>query len=714
MDNSNHVFMDQLRAWNRCWSSSVYNYDGSTCGKNIDTAAGGTHTNTDSVPKHDSAATEEDKREHHDETIRLTPLEKARLALSRLPTKNKGSEGKQGRNNEDDTVLDSIVPCLFSVLQTNNCDSADSTRDVAPSASLPQLLLDRTRSICDIERGNTYELRQIEWHVVLVLELLACAVSSNAEGEPTGQQAFVPRWSKSIVLKALVASIGLYRENQMQRRISQRDIKKSKKSKKSKKKKRIWTDPQPLSEKEKEELVLIHLVQILSRAPFVLPRHVPLSEFLISRCFTRERRFWERLSSIVSQIFESFEIPNPYRPKPEDDLGTSGGTLFSSSNIDTNRDTKQYEAPPSLPGGKTVAKSAVNHASLDKKRKLKRERLQELAKTKKRQRLASLTSSKKKHRGSHFHRNLDDISKLLDKKKNAAVITNNDALAKLKNRKTRDRKTETNVIRLSSEKSKTNRQDPTPTTGGSNKRLAISRTEQGYAKQATREPNASRDRNGGIIPLVNRKGISLERRNSKSENDNIKLKINSNNRKKEGISRTKSKSRSISADSFPTTPQRSLRFDATAVVGETPVPNTPNIQQQPENTVVERPVPGLRSRIEVGGTPVSNLRSRNVVGETPPPGSGASDSPMSSSSSDRHSFSPPPLPSTFVATSSAKDAVAPSKQPVRLFGLLKRASCIDHSGGKLPSGAPKPDMSKGQRDLASIDKARAYLRRKST
>jgi len=262
------------------------------------------------------------------------------------------------------------VPFLFSVLQRNDKVIKHSTDDTTTTTST---------SKNDI---NESQLKQIECHIVLILELWA------AQTENDGRH--------SIFLDACVTSIlqldqsrndhGSVRNRPRLKKRKRNEkgdnaensaSKKKKETKKNKKSQVSKIVVVTASNKDKEKVLLNHLVRLVSRAPFLLAIDTSLRDFLIGRCFN-QKSHWERLPRVISYILDCFEVSNPY--------------LLEKS-LD--------EKPPVM---------------VTAQRKKSGEKKLAIAKNKKKQRLVSLTT-KKKRRGSHFHRNLQDISKLLDEKK---------------------------------------------------------------------------------------------------------------------------------------------------------------------------------------------------------------------------------------------------------------------------------------------------------
>ena len=763
------IVLAQLKALNRTWcidgNNSLDQKDGSTTAGTDDVVKTGNNTNK---------RQQLDPKNKQQTTATLTSLEKARIAISKLPPATSSTD-------ETTTTKSLIVPYLFSALNEKyENDTNDATKDEKTVSSSLQTPPSGTNNNTVTSSRNEYELRRMEWHIVLLLELWSCTSR------------------KSMVLDALAVSILLYRD-QSRQKSTRNNTKQKKKSKKRKKDKK--RDPKNstssatiiLSEKEKETLFLDHLVQVLSRAPFLLPRDVSLSEFLTDRILTRERLFWERLRHIVSHIYESFDTSNPFVDEGQNDrgdIGIDGSLLFLSSGLDDkkkNDDSKeqQQQHSCSLPGGDkkqkqhradetTVTAAAAAAAAKKRKAAASREKLQAIAKNKKRQRLASLTSSKKKnHRGSHFSRNLGDISKLLETKKTKKTkpipsssshsstrgkmgIANSEdgAKATLKERKA----TSNNVTSTTTRHHRSEKVDPSVRQKKQNNRSDMNRGNAETKVKLGEEAIQSRGRSK--IPSqpkeVSQQVIHEQAAPSIDQNeaitpDNKRKRNKHSNDSTSGISnsnRSNSNSgsnRSRNIEVLPMTPRRTVRSDTTLVVGETPVPSTRRF----EATVVgETPVPGNGS---------TRMLERMVVGETPTyennnSGFGSTPRSMLSSSSENYPFFSPPvlpsptkLPSTAsvlaqdknTSSSSTVPLQPPKQQPVKLFGtvkLLKRTNSIGGSrgGGKMmmknhswdgnvqnrvanKNGAAKalPAAARKGDGTSSIDKARAFLRAKS-
>jgi hypothetical protein len=700
-------------------------------------------------------------------TATLTPLEQARIAISKLPPTTSSSSSD---TSETTITNGSIVPYLFSALKEKDNDTKDVIKDEKNVSSSSQTLPSGTNKN-NVTR-NEYELRQMEWHIVLLLELWSCASQSSDKERDS---------SKSMVLDALAVSILLYRDQSRQKSRNNTNHKKKRKKRKKDNRKKpknnvssvttttTTTTTTNMSEKEKETLFLDHLVQVLYRAPFLLPRDVPLSEFLTYRILSRESLFWERLHHVVSHIYETFEISNPFVfvPKSKDgeddrgDISIDESVLVMSSGLHEKSDDSKEQHSCSLPGSgkiKNFADETTTTVAAKKRKAAYREKLLAIAKNKKRQRLASLTT-KKKHRGSHFSRNLDYISKLLEKKKTKTIlsssnstcgkmgIANSDdgAKATLKERKTSKNNFATTTTRNHgsenvdlSARTKVDRQEKKKHSdmNRGNAETKVKRGEEviqsrGRSKRPSQPKEVSQQAiNEQAPPSIDLMETILDNKRKRNNHNNNNTNDNSN-----GNGNNNSGSNgSRNVEVLPMTPRKTLRSYATLVVGETPVPTR------------------RFEAVVVGATPVAGNGSSRVletiVGETPTYENNSFGSPPRSlsSSSENYPFflSPPVLPSTASVSAEEKQStipLLPQQQPVKLFGtvkLLKRSNSIGGSrGGKMMkknnwggnvqnrvannnsaanalSAASRKSGSKRKGDgSSSIDKARAFLRSKS-
>ena len=597
--NADSGILEELKALNESWCRSI-SPDKDETSNGTDSKSNGQE---DGNPKKKKAP--------------LTPLEKARNAISKLPPSS-----------------DSIVPYLFSSLHATTKDVNNTSQDATSATPSSQSPPD-TEKVSE----NDYKLRQMEWHVVLVLELL-CA-SQSRDGLV----------SMPAVLDELVASIRLHREEQSRTKHQKLD-----KRKKKKKKRKREPSPTILSQEEKEKLLLNHMIEVLSRAPFLLPRTIPLSQFLNTNVLS-DKTLWKNLPNVVSYIYQAFEIPNPHLKKPKD-----RSMLLGSSVLDPNIVIDSTERDSTIPKA-----SKKKNVDVEASKKRKTEKLQNIAKTKKRQRLASLTS-KKKHRGSHFHRNLDDISKLLDKTQSKSALSasrgksklgRNDKSATLKERKSN---TDNSKSALSAKagRAETNKLNP-------DKNQKSVRSKRPLNATVLR-------RKDNIDDLLADPTAKRSSTNHKAANGNPSKKSSTSNQ-------------STTVDALPMTPRRKVRSDAESrIINETPVPSSSG------------------RRMVVGETPVP--ADRTTVAETPTYDNRFGSTPISSAPF----FSPPPLLSPMTLPTPSVEET--TKQPVKLFGLLKRTNSIT-SRGRMETGMKGGAKNRAQ-STSSIDKGLAFLRSKST
>jgi hypothetical protein len=134
-------------------------------------------------------------------------------------------------------------------------------------------------------------LRQIEWHVVLLVELWIHDGYSMVE----------LAYPKLVALQA------------------SRKSRSSKKKKKQRKNQTPSSAPRapPATHEQKQTAMLEHLTSILSRAAFYLPANDTFGAFLTRRCFTKLA--WRKIPNVVTYVLNDFELANPFLPKEEDE-----------------------------------------------------------------------------------------------------------------------------------------------------------------------------------------------------------------------------------------------------------------------------------------------------------------------------------------------------------------------------------------------------------
>jgi hypothetical protein len=631
MDNEADV-VDQLKNLNKIWSNS--------------TAA----TTSDGNKSPDINA---DIKRNQQKTS--TPLEKAISKLSSV-TLNKNY------------AKEFIVPFLFSVLGRNN---------------------DKATSHSTTDDNNESELKQIQWHIVLILELWAAQTADNDGGELIFFEACVTSVQQLDRSRNDHGSVRNRRRSKKRKRNEKGDHVEKKKNRTSK------ATTLTTSNKHKEKILLDHLVRLMSRAPFLLPVSLSLRDFLIDCCLNRKSH-WERLPRVFSHIFQVFEISNPYLPKSHDDeIG-----LFSSSFPDTDSASVDKK-----PANETPTPTVTTAAQ----RKKSREKQLTLTKNKNKQRLVALTT-KTKRRGSHFNGNLQGISKLLDKKpsnrvdntKNtpSSVSTtiqtgSNHRIDRTKNTAdvaTRHRKRKVNDQKSTTVQHPTDLLKPTfrNTVNETKKKVYIntdrgtneSKPESGRMIQAQgtriaiQHQHSIKPKNFATSTSTDRTGASIvTKRSSSSSNNN-----NNNNN-----------------DAFTMTPKRSVRSDSD-VANETVVGETPTAGVAPQLLVAgETPTYGVANG-SIGSTPMSCVSF----------------------------ISAPALPSPPTTSTSVNTGNAPP-QPVKLFGtvkLLKRKETIHQpilinnnnrksANNDIGSLGKIDEKNQGNRP-SSVHMARAYLQRRKT
>ena len=626
MTNSDTEIVAQLKAFNRTWRVDVdaYNKDN----KDESIAAGADAR----IGPNKNYLDQKGKK-----VMALSPLEKARTTISKL-------SHASGAAAATATTSVSIVQHLFAAL-SEAVNDTETAEDRTSSASSSKELTLGTNNLTN----SNSKLRQIEWHIVLTLELWSCVSQST----PNEKFHF-----KLLVLDALTDSIMSYRD-QLQKNdktVINKNIK-FKPRKRKKNKKDSKTSVTAKSEKEKETLLFDHLVQVLSRAPFLLPINFPLSEFLIKHIFIQERNFWKRLPYVVSHIFDAFEISNPYLKPTEEvvERVPEKSPLLPSGQKDENVHSNRRR------------KNNVTDTTTAMKRKALKEKMETIAKNKKRQRLASLTS-KKKRRGSHFHRNLDDISKLLDSK-NAKTIHHSSSSRKRVAMNSRD------GIEATLKERKVSENNPgTKSSQNRSHRIGL---------PARKKMNNQRHRKNN----PNSRGHSQGKNNDEVRQGEVTQSLGGN--KNTGV--------------LPMTPRKSVRSDTSLVVGETPVPSCAGTRYE----AVARETPVTRN---------DSATLNQIVGETPTNDNSFGARAMSSS---KYPFlSPPSLPSPVKMHTDAlvEENAIPLKQPLKLFGTVKLLKRTNSVGSRSKIQDRNFDSSSAVRrndSSSSIDMARAFLRSKS-
>ena len=133
---------------------------------------------------------------------------------------------------------------------------------------------------------NQWIIRQIEWIVVLFLELRVRCEASSLEH-------LFWRFAK-VAKKTSVAPVVPLPGDKRKR----------------KRKRSTALAPQAMP----EEYFQSYLVEQLTRLVFLLPSQEPLETVLCQRFLTKY--MWKRIPTVVTSLLESFEVENPYLPKP--------------------------------------------------------------------------------------------------------------------------------------------------------------------------------------------------------------------------------------------------------------------------------------------------------------------------------------------------------------------------------------------------------------
>ena len=602
-----------------------------------------------------------------------SPLEKAISKLSSVTSNN-------------NYVKESIVPFLFSVLGRNN---------------------DKATSHSTTDDNNESELKQIQWHIVLILELWAAAQTSDNDGrELQFLEACVTSVQKLDQSRNDHGSVRERRRSKKRQRNENGDhVEKKKKTKNNKRNRTSKATTLPTSKKDKETILLDHLVRLMSRAPFLLPVSLSLRDFLIDCCLNRKNH-WERLPHVFKHIFLVFEITNPYLPKSQDDVIS----LFSSSFPDTDPASVNKKPADEIPILTTAAQ-----------RKKSREKQLTLSKNKNKKRLVALTT-KTKRRGSHFNGNLQGISKLLlDKKKTplSSTTTNKNTSNRVDNTKNGsttiqtgsnhhiDRTNNTADVATRSKKRKVNDQKSVTVQHPTDKlkptfRNTVNETKKKAYISTDRGANESKPESGRIIHVQGTK-MSIQQHHSPKPKNSATLKDRTGAsivNKRISNSSSSSINNNNNNDALAMTPKRSVRSDSD-VANETVVGETPTAGAAPQLLVAgETPTYGV-AKGSIGSTPRSCVSL----------------------------ISAPALPSPPLTSTSGNTGNAPP-QPVKLFGtvkLLKRKEpihkpilinsnsrkSINNNIGSLGKIDEKNKGNQGNRP-SSVHMARAYLQRRKT
>lgn len=399
------------------------------------------------------------------------------------------------------------------------------------------------------------------------------------------------------------------------RRILKLQNKKNAKKKKRKKKSSLPSIKEGVATQlEKHNALLDHLTNILSRAAFFLPVHETLGSFFTRRCLTK--RVFVKHPKVFTHILDHFELQNPYVPKLDDEA------------VSTIMIVKKK---------KTLAKKAA--PSKKKKLKLKQR--------------PRLVDPKQRHhfRGNHFHRNMSDISKLLDHSNtpNYRSSKGNDKLSKRRSKLVTPH---------------------TDSTSKSKQEIATFATK----KEISRDTNVAINRKIGSAKRSNEEIVQADTKKSKKR----QLKSSYTTPEETGLMTPLANKKRQRTDSEKMVMETPL---ATTLIGDRTIVNETPLYLRNDKTTI------------VGETPIANgNNSENIVGETPCNNNTlkmVDETPISKSGNISLSL-PEPV------------------QPMKLFATLKpRQQRSSNIPPKSQSGEKKRKTS------AVVAAARAYLQRNS-
>ena len=596
-----------------------------------------------------------------------------------------------------------VIPALFSVLGNNSrCKTNTSTST--------------TSSTTNTDTSSNNKLKQIEWHAVLLLELWA--TTATLEAIDKDALLFLDvcvRHIQQMIEEEHVHRIDNDRRSRRsskkrRRRNEEKDGNTGGEEKESSRKRNrnkantrstmisktatVSSDASSVNIKHKETMILDHLVRLFSRAPFLLPIETPLRDFLC-RCLNRKRH-WERLPQIISHIFETFEVRNPFL------------SISDSSEVDDNNTDKRSLSV----GGsmhQTTLPSVAGVMVVPKKKSRRELQLLALAavKNNKKKRLTAL-SSKKKRRGSHFHRNIQDISKLLNKNKTTPSLSASIVIADDTN----------NIMSTNSGSSNKTLNAQQINSSKTNKVSKLTnRKEVNYTTKIKDSVNVSRDNSSSKKIGNTRQSLNQQPyiSNSKTSDDDI---INGNKR-----------NISNNDKAFAVTPIKGSSIGDNNSTSTSIVANDKIVKATPIATAA-------------GASFSSTQLCETVVGETPTYGGGVGVGDSTLVSNLFMSSSPPALllstpagakRTTKGSTKINTDNVPPPHQPLKLFGTVKLVKRKETNLGKNDRNGDNNNYpinekvdagdthdKKGKVDIinnrssSSIKLAHAYLRRKST
>ena len=520
-----------------------------------------------------------------------------------------------------------------------------------------------------------------------------------AEGDPNADSAAAATSSSSCLLKQIEWHVGLMLELWIIHGDSFLDLaylhilalqksrsknKKQKKKKKKKKGQKSLLEQQQqsnaVSRTEKYTAFVENITGVLSRAAFYLPANVPLGSFLPRHCLTKH--VWKKLPNVVSHILDQFEVPNPYKTRKDDD----------DSSSPTMRVRKKHAAVKSK-----GAKKKMNTTNLPNKRP----RL--------------VAQKRQSFGGSHFHGKIQDISKLLDTTTTTRTTTPGNATRSnrtltssnslLKSKLVTPHTTSTTNTKTSAIQHKGKKNQSNGTTIVKSKKDSIIM-------------NKNRNNNNNRYP--NRDDTMAFRKTNKlisasNSDNNKKRRLQQqdqlgNKGDPEILTPVPNKKKRMEE-----TWQERMAFEKTIV--ETPVPNSR--RDDGKTIVAETPccaaLLSLDDTMVVSETPVANTTtsSKNymknnpkIIGETPyyDTDKVIGETPIHDGTNDDSS--------SRTMLSSAAIVV----QPVKLFGTLKPRQQLKSKKEKEESSLEKNSQvpsNKGRTTTAVVAAARAYLRRNS-
>jgi hypothetical protein len=548
------------------------------------------------------------------------------------------------------STVQNVVPFLLSLIE-----KTFSTKSAAAATTTTT-----TTTNEDVD-PKVYKLKQIEWHVALMLDLWSQCYPQNENDD------------------AFVKIFVTVQQQQQQQQQKQRTTKKENSTDKRKKKKKrsknenvVSThDNRPVDPKQQRTVLLDHLVEILSKAPYLLPIEIPIKDFITKRCL-KEEKYWKKLPNVVTYICDTFEMLNPYVEDDENDGSTTGLSNLSEGRFSFVDDTKAT----------STRKQVVDPKKLQQQRKRGRDEKEALQKKqqqqqKKKQRLlASLKQNRfqttKNRMTTHFNSNINDISKLLDstKRMNTTSKTgkNNDNIQNNDGRKTGGTTTNQQQQQQQPLKRKASTLDEVKTNNQQ------SNTQKKHNTVATTDPSLKPPSTKATATAAEETPVKSRHKTLSSSSQHVSWSGQSNN--------------DLDNDALMTTTTSTTPNDVT--IGTTAASSNNGIAANlhlPDKTMLN---PNAAAGGGGGGGGVVEetpafTRSRSLVEETPTPttrGSGSNDAAKSSFldsldlvSQNHHNHDDDDdegrmAPPAHKATTTTTSGTAPV-QPTKLFGVLK-------------------------------------------